>query len=210
MKTVNKLIIALIVVLFCFIGIHFLTKTDEQKAVNVDINNELLEDSVGVGMSELDYASQKYVIFHDYYGLFVYDIENRLIYRALDLKYYDMDSTNGDQTCNIYFDNNYIYLSNGNKTMRYNIHKNTIKRIDSLDNLSLNKSIKNTADFEKYIPDYKGNEGMFSSNSCYFQKQLVYLKSETLLIKDIELVIDDFVNNTTKFMHVFDKNITEN
>ena len=51
---------------------------------------------------------------------------------------------------------------------------------------------------------------MFSSNSCYFQKQLVYLKSETLLIKDIELVIDDFVNNTTKFMHVFDKNITEN
>ena len=62
MKTVNKLIIALIVVLFCFIGIHFLTKTDEQKAVNVDINNELLEDSVGVGMSELDYASQKYVM----------------------------------------------------------------------------------------------------------------------------------------------------
>lgn len=51
---------------------------------------------------------------------------------------------------------------------------------------------------------------MFSSNSCYFQKQLVYLKSETLLIKDIELVIDDFVNNTTKFMYVFDKNITEN
>ena len=93
---------------------------------------------------------------------------------------------------------------------RYNIHKNTIKQIDSLDNLSLNKSIKNTADFEKYIPDYKGNEGMFSSNSCYFQKQLVYLKSETLLIKDIELVIDDFVNNTTKFMYVFDKNITEN
>ncbi|WP_278849440.1 hypothetical protein [Thomasclavelia spiroformis] len=96
MKTVSKLIIALIVVLFCFIGIHFLTKIDEQKAVNVDINNELLEDSVGVGISELDYASQKYVIFHDYYGLFVYDIENRLIYRALDLKYYDMDSTNGD------------------------------------------------------------------------------------------------------------------
>lgn len=48
MKTVNKLIIALIVVLFCFIGIHFLTKIDEQKAVNVDINNELLEDSVGL------------------------------------------------------------------------------------------------------------------------------------------------------------------
>lgn len=85
MKIVNKLIIALIVVLFCFIGIHFLTKTDGQKAVNVDINNELLEDSVGVSMTELDYASQKYVIFHDYYGLFVYDIENHLIYRALDL-----------------------------------------------------------------------------------------------------------------------------
>lgn len=172
MKTVNKLIIALIVVLFCFIGIHFLTKTDEQKAVNVDINNELLEDSVGVGMSELDYASQKYVIFHDYYGLFVYDIENRLIYRALDLKYYDMDSTNDDQTCNIYFDNNYIYLSNGNKTMRYNIHKNTIKQIDSLDNLSLNKSIKNTADFEKYIPDYKGNEGCLAAIHVIFKSNL--------------------------------------
>lgn len=210
MKTVNKLFIVVIIGLFCFVGIYFLTKTDEQTAVNVDINNELLENYVGTDMTKLDYASKKYVVFHDYYGLFVYDIENRLIYRALDLKYYDMDIINGDQACNIYFENNYIYLSNGNKVMRYNIHKNTIKQIDSLDKNLSNESIKNTAEFEQYIPDYKGNEGMFSTSSCYFQKKLVYLKSETSLIRDIKLVIDDFTNNTIKFIDVFDKNITEN
>ncbi|MFQ7840932.1 MAG: hypothetical protein ACLSAL_10210 [Thomasclavelia spiroformis] len=37
----------------------FLKKTDEQKAVNVDINNELLEDSIGISMTKLDYVSQK-------------------------------------------------------------------------------------------------------------------------------------------------------
>lgn len=172
MKTVNKLFIVVIIGLFCFVGIYFLTKTDEQTAVNVDINNELLENYVGTDMTKLDYASKKYVIFYDYYGLFVYDIENRLIYRALDLKYYDMDIINGDQACNIHFDNNYIYLSNDNKVMRYNIHKNTIKQIDYLDKNLSNESIKNTVEFEQYIPDYKGNEGMFSISSCYFQKSL--------------------------------------
>lgn len=43
-----------------------------------------------------------------------------------------------------------------------------------------------------------------------FSKKLVYLKSDTSLIRDIKLVINDFINNIVKFIDVFDKNITEN
>ncbi|EDS74670.1 hypothetical protein CLOSPI_01447 [Thomasclavelia spiroformis DSM 1552] len=39
--------------------VYIFKKTDEQKAVNVDINNELLEDSIGISMTKLDYVSQK-------------------------------------------------------------------------------------------------------------------------------------------------------
>ncbi|WP_052693632.1 hypothetical protein [Desulfosporosinus sp. I2] len=39
-----------------------------------------------VGIPELDYASDDIVIFHGYFGLFVYDLDSQQIIRSLDLK----------------------------------------------------------------------------------------------------------------------------
>lgn len=39
-----------------------------------------------VGIPELDYASDDIVIFHGYFGLFVYDLDSRQIIRSLDLE----------------------------------------------------------------------------------------------------------------------------
>lgn len=59
------------------------------------------EQTVGVDMVELDYASDDIVIFHDYFGLFVYDLESHQIVRSLDLKPLNCHQTQGDNYCDV-------------------------------------------------------------------------------------------------------------
>ncbi len=55
----------------------------------------------GVDMAELDYASDDIVIFHGYFGLFVYDIHTQKISRSLDLKPIGCSDTQGDNYCEV-------------------------------------------------------------------------------------------------------------
>lgn len=60
-----------------------------------------LEQIVGADMVELDFASDDVVIFHDYFGLFVYDINSLQIIRSLDLKPLNCHQTQGDNYCDV-------------------------------------------------------------------------------------------------------------
>lgn len=55
----------------------------------------------GVDMTEIDYASDDMVIFHDYFGLFVYDIPMQQISRSVDLKPIGCADTQGDNYCEV-------------------------------------------------------------------------------------------------------------
>lgn len=57
--------------------------------------------SVGVDMVQLDYASDDIVIFHDYFGLFVYDQNTLEIMRSLDLNPIGCAATQGDDYCEV-------------------------------------------------------------------------------------------------------------
>ena len=59
------------------------------------------EQEVGVDMVELDYASDDIVIFHDYFGLFVYDLNSKKIVRSLDLNPIGCTATQGDNYCDV-------------------------------------------------------------------------------------------------------------
>lgn len=59
------------------------------------------EQSIGVGMASLDYASDDIVIFHGYFGLFVYDLNSLQIIRSLDLKPLNCDATQGSNFCEV-------------------------------------------------------------------------------------------------------------
>lgn len=100
------------------------------RAKNIAIN-AVLEKDVGVNMVELDYVSEKYLIFHDYYGLFIYNLVDSEIYRTLNLGYYDMGYINGDNVCEVYVSNDYVYLHNNNEIFRYDIYNNLMKNINS-------------------------------------------------------------------------------
>lgn len=101
------------------------------QAKNIAIN-AVLEKDVGVNMVELDYVSEKYLIFHDYYGLFIYNLVDSEIYRTLNLGYYDMGYINGDNVCEVYVSNDYVYLhNNNNEIFRYDIYNNLMKNTNS-------------------------------------------------------------------------------
>ena len=60
-----------------------------------------LGQSIGVGMPELDYASDDIVIFHGYFGLFVYDLNTLQIIRSLDLKPLNCHQIQGSNACDV-------------------------------------------------------------------------------------------------------------
>jgi len=86
--------------------------------------------SIGVDMVHLDYASDDIVIFHDYFGLFVYDLNSRQIVRSLDLNPIGCTATQGDDYCQVTVssDGNTVQLHPmSSETMYiYNVSENTL------------------------------------------------------------------------------------
>ena len=60
-----------------------------------------LEQVLGADMPILDYASDDIVIFHDYFGLFIYDLNKRQIIRSIDLKPLNCHQTQGSNYCDV-------------------------------------------------------------------------------------------------------------
>ncbi|MGL5677865.1 MAG: hypothetical protein ACRDDX_15815 [Cellulosilyticaceae bacterium] len=60
-----------------------------------------LDDTLGVTMPELDYASEDRVIFHGYFGLFIYDLQREEIVQSLDLESIGCQWAQGSNYCEI-------------------------------------------------------------------------------------------------------------
>lgn len=71
-----------------------------------------LKQDLGVVMPELDYASDDIVIFHGYFGLFVYDLNTLQIIRSIDLKPLNCQQPQGGNACDVSIsvDGNTVYL----------------------------------------------------------------------------------------------------
>lgn len=88
---------------------------------------------IGVDMVELDYASDDSVIFHGYFGLFVYDLKSQKIIRSVDLKPIGCAATQGDNFCEISVsaDGNTVHLHPvSSKSMYvYTVIDNTLREM---------------------------------------------------------------------------------
>lgn len=138
------------VILVVVVGIGLMTnpKTDGSEKVELDSNftfngsNDTkniiptkpglsLEQIVGVDMVQLDYASDNIVIFHDYFGLFVYDINSAQIIRSVDLKPINCHQTQGDNYCDVSvsIDGNKVQLHplSSENMFVYTVSDNTLK-----------------------------------------------------------------------------------
>ena len=89
------------------------------------------EQPVGVDMVELDYASDDIVIFHDYFGLFVYDLNSLQIVRRVDLKPLNCHQTQGDNYCevSVSMDGNTVQLHpiSSENMFVYSVSSNTLQ-----------------------------------------------------------------------------------
>lgn len=84
------------------LGLEPAIKSLLEPTVLVPTSPELsLEQDLGVGMPELDYASDDIVIFHGYFGLFVYDLNTLQIIRSIDLKPLNCHQTQGSNYCDV-------------------------------------------------------------------------------------------------------------
>lgn len=90
-----------------------------------------LDQPVGVDMVELNYASDDIVIFHDYFGLFVYDLNIGQIIRSLDLKPINCHYTQGDYYCviTVSMDGNTVQLHpiSGENMYIYTVSDNSLQ-----------------------------------------------------------------------------------
>lgn len=79
------------------------------------------EDICGADGPILDYADKQIVIFHDYYGMFIYDRKAATMSAALDLEEIGCQNTQGDNACEVWADRNgeKVYLHPMNEDEMY-------------------------------------------------------------------------------------------
>ncbi|GKX29620.1 hypothetical protein SH1V18_21000 [Vallitalea longa] len=125
-----------------------------------------LDQSIGVDMCFLDYASDDFVIFHGYFGLFVYDLNKRKLLRSIDLESIDCNYTQGDNYCDVTVseDGNMVYLHpmSSENMYVYTVNSNILRetKYESMDN-----AFDKFVDIEK-IMDIK--ECCYSYNAVEF------------------------------------------
>lgn len=98
--------------------------------------------NLGADAPVLDYAENDIIIFHGYFGLFVYSIDTKSMIGAVDLKSIGCDSTQGDNYCevNVSSDGTSVYLHpmSENDMYVYNVlEKKLSKEIYSLEGIDL-------------------------------------------------------------------------
>ncbi len=74
-------------------------KRTEMESVRPDVSRDTL---LGVEGAILDYADDNILVFHDYFGLYVYSETLNRMLGSLDLKSIGCDATQGDQYCEVY------------------------------------------------------------------------------------------------------------
>lgn len=106
------------------------TIKDEKKQLEPTVPKLNIQDIIGTDMADIDYASYDKVIFHGYFGLFVYDLNTQSIIRSLDLKSINCSYTQGDSYCNVEVssDGNIVQLhpNDSEKMYVYSITDNTL------------------------------------------------------------------------------------
>ena len=185
------------------------------EAVQAEISGNTL---CGVDGPWLDYAGGmgtdkgSRIIFHDYFGLIVYDFDNRTVVRSLALEPIGCDKTQGDDACQVAVseDGATVWLHPMSKRYmyRYEVEENLLYREPLVKTFELDLESKDL--FNRYSTSEEGNTD-WHSNYLYEEYQdeqglhqaYIYLEalpdnsSDTadykLMLRNIDCVWDDMV-----------------
>ena len=126
MKTYTRYIVFVLAILLSVVGCN---NTNEPL-----VAQWTLEESIGVAMPELDYASDNKIIFHGHFGLFIYDLNEMKIINSLDLKSIGCHAIQSGNYCEVSVsqDGNTIQLHpmESDKMYIYHVKKNKLIQTD--------------------------------------------------------------------------------
>lgn len=160
--TISAIIVSVLIGILCITTKK--TNSSQNQNNNINFNSANIDTNEIYGTEVyLDYADDDRVIFHGYFGLFVYDLSDEKIIRSIDLKELNLNKMQGDNYCDITVNKtgNIITLHkiNSEKCYIYNIAENSLKEKeykasnDKFDNfITSDKAMK-------LLPDYSGFGG---------------------------------------------------
>lgn len=138
----------------------------------------------------LDYASEERLIFHDYYGLFVYDL-NQGMTAAIDLSALGCQDTQGDNACEVMIKNDgstvYMHLVNEDWMYVYDIAEQNLFK-DAYDEERIDRFFKLKDIRDCVDPDYT----VLRSSLCVPLKnyRYHYLQSGSGMVIDLAWVVE--------------------
>lgn len=110
-------------------------KEETENTKQLEIKEAKKEDAeAGLVSPILDHASEKTIVFHDYFGLFVYSLEKEQIVKSINIKDLGFEYVQGDDAVSVRFDEEKglltLYTLSNDHAVEIDINKNTAKVID--------------------------------------------------------------------------------
>ena len=149
---------------------------------------------IGADPPDLDYASTRKIIFHGYFGLFVYDLQNKKVTRSVDLKAIGCDATQGDNYVEVFVskDGGTVYLhhvsaKDRDKMFVYSVDDNRMVKTDY--RVISNRYV--TGDISKINPpDMSGATGLsYGQIAPNVYAYLFYGNSSDAFVGDLQAVV---------------------
>ena len=149
--------------------------------------------NMGADFPFLDYASDKIIIFHGYFGLFVYELDSGKFINTLNLQAIGCEATQGDNYCgvSVSLDGNRIQLhpASSESMYVYTLSNNKLKK-------AVYETMKNKFDGLISTADVMSSDkiGNCSYNSVKFDNgKLGYLQASEWTIDSLTYVYGDKV-----------------
>lgn len=180
-------------------------ETEEEQIVELlPESAELSRDMIlGADGPTLDYAKDKRIIFHDYFGLVVYNIEEG-IEKSLDLKAIGCNMTQGDNTCQVRVSKDgktvYLHPMQEEHMYRYEIDTNKLYREKLVKTFEIDLEGKEL--FDDYVTtEFAESTDRWQSNYIVFygtdekgkQSYYSYLYAEDMTLAGLRYVEDDMI-----------------
>ena len=129
-KSIGYIIVVIGSLSYLIGGSHIVQLKEEMIPIEAEW---ILTQDAGNDRVELNYASEDRVIFHGYFGLFVYDLNTERITHSMNLKSIGCHFTQGDAYCEVSVnqEGNIVQLHpmNSDEMYVYDIEKNILKQM---------------------------------------------------------------------------------
>ncbi len=173
-----------------------------------------VETELGADGPWLDYAgnpglsgaNNSVIIFHDYFGLVVYDLTDREVVRSLDLAAIDCNFTQGDNACQVAVsaDGRDVWLHPRKRQhmFHYDVEKNLLRQLPIVKNFEVDLEMEDL--FDRYVVTEEQYVG-WRSNYLYeeykdergLQTAYIYLyassSEDAVKLRNLQCVWDDMV-----------------